>query len=113
MLTKSHLSHIMVMKINTQSKIRFTVPVALWVIDEIIGEFQDLICIFEGLFPKWNENLVSWASNHIVDHAYIEEFSLSSILKLMDELFNEMRRHGRWKLAEIDTKDIQLKVEFF
>ncbi|SNS96961.1 hypothetical protein SAMN05446037_103048 [Anaerovirgula multivorans] len=112
MLTKSKLSHIMLIKIKYNQHIRITIPVFLGVIDELIADFKDLAWIFDRLFPSWNQKVLKWKSDYIAKHMPIENFSLELIFKLIQELFYEIRKHKRWKLVEIDAKGVYLKMEF-
>jgi len=110
MLTKSH---IMLVKVKHSRRIRLTVPLSLGAFDELIEAFEDLILLFERVFPSWNQKAKKWGLDYMVHHVPMQNFSFGLAFQLIHELFYELRKHKRWKLVEVDTKDVYVSVEFF
>jgi len=103
----------MLIKIKQDRRIGFNIPITFVVLEDLIEAFEDWIWAFERLFPKWNKKLISWGEGSMVYNMPGQNFSLGLIFKIIHELFYELRKHGRWKVVEVDTKDVYVTVEFF
>lgn len=112
MLTKSRLSHFILIKIKYNQGIGITIPIFLGVIDELIASFKDLAWVLDRLVPSWKKKIIKWESEYIAQPMSMENFSLEMIFDLAQQLFYELRKHKSLKLVELDAEDIYLKVEF-
>lgn len=103
----------MLVKIKHGRKMRITIPLALGAFQEVIESLEDLVWLYEKVFPGWNKNIKKLLQQSIASSIPIENFSLVLPFQLLKEVFYELRKHGRWQLAEIDIEDIKVKVEIF
>ncbi|ABR50036.1 hypothetical protein Amet_3945 [Alkaliphilus metalliredigens QYMF] len=113
MLTSKKTSKIMLIKVKHGKYIRLTIPIVLSVIDELIEAFEEVTWVLKPLIFPLKNKVIKWKLDDIVSNISIEDFSVDEIFKLIHELFNEVRKHGRYKMIDVDVGDIKVLVEFY
>lgn len=107
MWTETGLSRLLLVKIRIHNKMKFTLPISFAVLDDILDAFGDWLWLLNKLFPQWKNKGTGY-----LPHPWTPE-TIFHACKLPGELIHELRKHGRWKLVEVDTNDVYVSVEFF
>jgi len=88
-------------------RFRFTLPLALFLIDETLEIFTDLLWLVGKLIPVRIGGEYSYCGSErkkLKGKNFREQgFSPHEIIDLCRELLGELRRHGRYSLVEVKT----------
>lgn len=109
MLTKREKCSFMLVKIRHGRIFRFTIPIAFIVIDELIEAFGEVVDVIEGVVPSFKSKNIKDEISAI--HLGNKNFSIGKAIRLIQELFYELRRHRGLKLVEVEEADLYVKVE--
>jgi hypothetical protein len=96
-----------------------TLPLALFLIDETLEIVADLLWIVNKFIPIGisNPHCGSKRKNPKFQSLIGQGFSPHQVLELCRELLNELRKHGRYSMVEVETgkgsHKQRISVEFF
>lgn len=93
MLTKDQSSRCMLIKIRHRDSFRLTIPIALFVFDEIIEALRDILEVIEDVI------------------SFKEGFYIGNAVGLIQEIFSELRRHKGFRLVEVEIEDFYVLIE--
>ena len=111
MSTNKNISSFILVKLRHKDRFRLTIPVVLYPIDEIMEAIKELIEVIEGFIPKeirdrWKHQI---ASQGLVS----QDITIAGVVGLLQEGFNELRRHRGLRLVEVEEREFYVKVEFY
>lgn len=99
----------MLVRISRDGFRRIVIPVPLYVLDLTLAAFSDLACLFDLLAPKWIRGL----KRHNFGRTGDGRVSAESLLTGCLLLFREIRKHGRFRLVEVQSARIRVFIDFY
>lgn len=106
MLTKTRKSFFMVLKIGMKGRKGFPIPIPLNVAQITLDSVADLLWFWESLMRPF-KSITNKGDNYKTQIPLRELFSQSRAL------IHELRRHGRWRMVEVDDGKTKVYIEFY
>lgn len=110
MLTSRSKSRFLLVRVRHKRSFGFSIPIALNVFNELMEATQELVEVVESFIPRNNRK--SWI-RHLSSNQLSWEISVGGIIKMLMVLFQELQSYKGLKLVELESKDVDVKVEFF
>jgi|GEM_PF-5352338 len=111
MLINRNTSRFILVKLRNRGRLSLTIPVALNPIDEIMEVFRELIEVIEVFIPQNSKD--KWKRQIASQGPVIGDITISGVVGLLQEGFNELRRHKGLRLVEVEEREFYVKVEFY
>ncbi|GEM_PF-1652547 len=100
---------LMLVRVSRDGFRRIVIPVPLYVLDLTLAAFLDLACLLDLLIPKRIRSL-----KHLnLGGTGAGRISVESLLAGCLKLFREMRKNGRYRLAEVQSAGIKIFIDFY
>ncbi len=94
MLTKEKKSRLLLIRIRHR-RMSLTIPVALYIFEDLLRSFRELFLLGEKVFPGKNK------------------FIPSAVMELSLYAYQELIRHGRWEMVNIEVEKTRVLIEFY
>jgi hypothetical protein len=85
------------------------IPIPLFILDLTLTAFSDLVCLGDSVVPKWKCK-AGWFNRSSSEKGWI---SISALFKLGLQLFRELRKHGRWRMVEVQSGRVRVFVDLY
>ena len=102
-------SQLLLVRVSRDGVRRIVIPVPLYVPDLTLDAFLDLACLLDLLIPKWIRGL----KRCNLGGTGAGRISVESMLAGCLQLFRELRKHGRFRLAEVRSAGIRIFIDFY
>lgn len=108
LLTRPNL--LLLVRVRHKGK-RLTIPVPLWTLEEFLRALRDLTWIWERIFRVWARHKgirkdKKWLT-------YLGKMPFSAAIDLGVELIRDLRRSGRFRIVEIEDRDLLVYIDLF
>ncbi len=110
MWTSGSKSRFLLVKIRHKRSPGFSIPIAFGVFNELIEATQELVDVVESFIPK--DKRKSWI-RHLSSNKLSLEISVGGVIKMLMTLFEELQSYKGLRLVEVESEDINVRVEFF
>jgi hypothetical protein len=94
MLSRVKRSRLMLIRIKN-GRFGFVLPLPLFILEDVVDACSDLIYVVEKV-----------ASNS-------RKLSLGTIIELSKQTIEELVIYGRWKMVDIEAKEVKVSIEFY
>ena len=102
-------SQLLLVRISRDGFRRIVIPVPLYVLDLTLAAFRDLASLLDLIAPKWIRGLKRLNFGRTGAGRVSAESMLTGCL----QLFREMRKHGRFRLVEVQSARISIFIDFY
>lgn len=106
----SKRSRLMLVRISLGGPRKIIIPIPLYVLDITISAVADLTLLTDLFSPLWKSKLQKIFAGHH-HHKLVVKGAL--VVKILQEMLLEFRKHGRWNIVKIQTGKVQISVDFY
>ncbi|BBB93446.1 MAG TPA: hypothetical protein PKA28_17830 [Methylomusa anaerophila] len=102
-------SQLLLVKVSPGGLRPLVIPVPLFVLDLALDAFADLACLFDAFAPK----RLRGVSRFNLAGCCTGPASMERMLAVCLQLFRETRQYGRFRLAEVQSGNIRVFIDFY
>ncbi len=102
-------SQLLLIRVSRGGLRRLVIPVPLFVLDLTLAAFSDLACLIDSFAPEWMRGMRRFG----LGGSGAGRISAEAMLAVCLRLFREMRKHGRFRLAEVQSGKIGIFIDFY
>jgi hypothetical protein len=102
-------SQLLLVRVSLGGFRRLVIPVPLFVLDLTMAAFCDFACLFDSFALKRMRGMRRFD----LGGSGAGRISAESMLIVCLRLFREMRKYGRFRLAEVQTDRIRVFMDFY
>jgi len=106
MWNKNRPSFLMLIRVQKGFK-RIVIPLPLYVLDITLEAVVDLLWLPDLLYPLWKAKVSGKAKGWLPKESPVK--LVESILGI----FGEFKKHGRWRMVEVEKDDHKVFIDFF
>jgi len=110
MWTDRRRSWFMLVRVKVPGKMSFVFPLFLPVLEETFDVLGDLALVGDALFPGVRQKIGRHGGER---RGPKPPLSLTRIVRMLEAMFAELQRYGRWQMVEVEAKDVRVSVEFY
>lgn len=108
MLTRRRRSCLMFIRIKSEGKRDFQVPIPLFVLEHTLRSVADFFWVWKQIINPFRIFRKKVSSNKQVLQSHISDLINQSII-----LFRELRKYGRWKMVDIEDCKTSVQIDFY
>lgn len=93
--------------VKLQNHREFTIPVSLWVVEELISALQDIAWLAEGtlkIIPLPQEESTRKYMR------YARTIPLSNLIAIISSLIKDLGKHKGLDMVDVEVGDVQVKI---
>ncbi len=100
-------SFFIVVRIGFENGFTLPLPVPLFLLDQALDAVEDLVWLAEKLFLQWAVQSPNGNNDQRTQRRYWNSFAgtPTKAVQLCREITWELRRYGKWRMAEVEVRD--------
>ena len=103
----------LVVRLKKPGRRGFDIPVPFFVFEQTLDALGDLCWVADKLFLKYVKGVCAGLPEHKRRYKPLKnDVSFFATVSLLGDLFHELRKHGKWKLVEVEADELYLSVDF-
>lgn len=107
MLNKDYRSLFMLIRVRLGKHKKIVIPLPLFVFEETIIAIFDLFLLPDLFYPIWQKKL----QKHM--RGWAPKVTFGQAINLLLNFFDELRKHGRWRMVEVETEKARIYIDFY
>lgn len=99
----------MIVRVKPARRRGFFIPVPFFILDIYLQAIGDLFILGRILMPFGLVKFERLAKQQL----WKKGIDISLVWDIVEEFFSELRKYGRWRMADIKTGDVEVKVDLY
>ncbi len=99
-------NHFMLVYLKSEElKFPIIIPIPLWALEDILTSLSQFSKVMVRVFPQLQRKLVK--------HIEYIDLHIEDLLKISEEVFQELRKIGRFTLVEVKESDCHVLIKLY
>ncbi len=110
LLTRSDRNFLLIVRIKFKGKKSLTIPVSFWALEATLEALSDLAWLGEKLFLGWGRYYPKTQHNNKWMQ-FLTRMPVSLSIGLGVKTLQDLRKHGRFRLAEVEHENMSVYID--
>ena len=106
-------SFFLVVRITRAGKRSIVIPVPVWIMEEALDTLADLVWLVEVTVFRFRKSFIYSLKAKPAYAKFLMNLSPSVALEILQEVIKELRRHGRFRMVEVEDAENKIYIDLY